>query len=234
VEIVPSIAALPRDLDAYFLESVDGRQHLEQFREIAARGKPVFIDKPLAASTADARAILALAADHGTPVMSCSALRFAETFETALAAAPGGPVTGADFFGPMPFITELPGYFWYGIHAAEMLYRAFGVGARRVRVASNEQADVITAEWHDGRLATIRGHRARNTEFGGTLFRPQACLPFRIGAGRVPFYASLLGAVAKFVHTGVSPIEPRETLEIVQFLEAANLSRERQDWIAVA
>ena len=48
VEIVESIAELRNKCDAVMLESVDGRVHLEQFREVAGWGGPVFIDKPLA------------------------------------------------------------------------------------------------------------------------------------------------------------------------------------------
>ena len=64
-------------LDAYFLESVDGAQHLEQFRQLAEFGKPVFVDKPLACSYADAKAIFELAREKGIPLMTASSMRFA-------------------------------------------------------------------------------------------------------------------------------------------------------------
>ena len=67
VEIVDSIEALA-GLDAYFLESVDGNQHLEQFKILAEFGKPVFIDKPLACNYDDARAIAAYAREKQIPV----------------------------------------------------------------------------------------------------------------------------------------------------------------------
>src|SRR5262245_46434551 len=50
VEIVNDIPTLCKKVDAVLLESVDGRPHLEQVRPVFAAGKPVFIDKPLAAS----------------------------------------------------------------------------------------------------------------------------------------------------------------------------------------
>ncbi len=77
IPIYKSIPELVKDVDVLFLTSVDGRQHLEQFNQMAA-GKPVFIDKPFAVTTADATAIIQRAAATGTPVMSCSALRYAE------------------------------------------------------------------------------------------------------------------------------------------------------------
>src|SRR5690606_4032770 len=50
VEIVDSIPALLDKVDAVLLESVDGRVHLEQVKPVFEAGKPVFIDKPLAAT----------------------------------------------------------------------------------------------------------------------------------------------------------------------------------------
>jgi predicted dehydrogenase len=60
VELVDSIPALLDKVDVVLLESVDGRPHLEQARPVFKAGKPVFIDKPLAGSLADALAIAAL------------------------------------------------------------------------------------------------------------------------------------------------------------------------------
>jgi len=48
-----SIEELCRKVDGVLLESVDGRPHLEQVRPVIAAGKPVFIDKPMAANLAD-------------------------------------------------------------------------------------------------------------------------------------------------------------------------------------
>src|SRR5262249_60479999 len=67
VEIVGSIDELLPKVDAVLLESVDGRPHLEQARPIFAankksnKKKPLFIDKPIAASLADTLEIFRLA-----------------------------------------------------------------------------------------------------------------------------------------------------------------------------
>src|SRR4029453_1615082 len=84
VKIVDTPEAVAEACDAILLESADGRVHLEQFRRIAAYRKPVFIDKPMAVSYADAKAISELAKLHGVPLMSCSALRYAEALTNAL------------------------------------------------------------------------------------------------------------------------------------------------------
>src|SRR5690606_10175244 len=54
VEIVGSIAELLDRVDVVLLNTNDGRLHLEQALEVFRAGKPVFIDKPLAASLEDA------------------------------------------------------------------------------------------------------------------------------------------------------------------------------------
>jgi len=60
VEIVPDIPALLAKVDGVLLLSVDGRVHLEQARPVIAARKPLFIDKPLAATLEDARDIARL------------------------------------------------------------------------------------------------------------------------------------------------------------------------------
>ena len=76
IPIYDSIPALVADVDAILLESVDGRQHLEQFQEMAA-GKPVYIDKPFATTSSEAVEIACIAQHSDTPIMSCSSLRYA-------------------------------------------------------------------------------------------------------------------------------------------------------------
>ena len=72
VEIVDSIDALLTKVDVVLLESVDGRPHLEQATPVLKAGKPLFIDKPVAGSLADAIEIFRLAEQHKVPCFSSS------------------------------------------------------------------------------------------------------------------------------------------------------------------
>ncbi|MGO4272006.1 Gfo/Idh/MocA family oxidoreductase [Paenibacillus sp. TAF58] len=54
VVIMDNPEAVAEQVDAILITSVDGRSHLEQFTRIAPFRKPVFIDKPFAASVKDA------------------------------------------------------------------------------------------------------------------------------------------------------------------------------------
>ena len=66
-------------MDAVLIESVDGRVHLEQVKQVLAAHKPVFIDKPLASTLEDAREIARLAKEAGVPWFSSSSLRYGDS-----------------------------------------------------------------------------------------------------------------------------------------------------------
>jgi len=159
VEIVNSLSALRGKCDALMLESIDGRVHLAQFREVADWGVPVFIDKPLTVSTVEARELVRIAKEKKVRMTSASAMRFAASFQQALHADTAEPVIGGDFYGPMQWQEKCPGYFWYGIHTVEMLFAAMGTGCCEVHSFREELHDVVVGRWTDGRLGMVRGNR---------------------------------------------------------------------------
>lgn len=226
ITIVNSIAEVAEACDAILLESVDGRAHLEQFRQVAPYGKPVFVDKPLTTSHKDALEIARLAKEHNVPIMSCSAVRYSEALTEVLANEEGGGVTGFDCFGPMSIEPQLPGLYWYGIHTVDMLYRVLGQGCVTVTAVTTETHDVITGEWADGRLGVIRGNRTGNWKFGGVLHRENDTVAFDASAHAKPFYASMMTHIIAMFQGEQPNIAFDETIEMMRFIEAANESRE--------
>jgi hypothetical protein len=223
VKIVDTIEEAAEGVDAVFLESVDGRQHLEQFRKLAPFGKPVFIDKPFACALKDAQEILELSRKYGSPVFSCSAIRYAEGIDGL---EEGKRVIGCQAFGPAAILPDYPGYFWYGIHSAEVLFSKMGRGCSQVSVERGGDADLISGLWKDGRLGTIYGYRIEEAgTFGCSVFGKGF-----VGTGTAktdpPYYAMMLPHILKFFREGERPVDPQETVETIAFLEAANESRE--------
>ncbi|QJD86066.1 Gfo/Idh/MocA family protein [Cohnella herbarum] len=225
IPLLASPEAVAEACDAILLESVDGRVHYEQFQRIAGFGKPVFIDKPLAISSEEAKAIIELAARHHVPVMSCSSLRYSQALLEAKADESNGAIIGMDGYGPMVIQPTQPGLFWYGIHVVEMLYAGLGRGCRKVTAVSNEDGDCIVGEWFDGRMGTLRGNRMGNGQFGALLHRRQGTQFIDVSGHPKPYYSGLLEHILGMFRTGISPIEPEEMLEIVRFMEASNESR---------
>lgn len=226
VQIVDSPQAVAEHCDAILLTSVDGRVHREQFSKIAAYGKPTFIDKPFAITSADAREIAALARTGSTPLMSCSSLRYAQPLVDALADTGNGAIIGADCFGPMSIEPTQPGLFWYGIHTVEMLIAIMGPHCCEVRAATSEDHDVISGLWNDGRIGTVRGNRKGNGRFGCTLHHPQTVRLVDTSEHPKPPYAGLMERVLKMFNGGDPDVGLEETVHIIRFIEAANESRE--------
>lgn len=218
-------------VDGILLTSVDGRIHREQFEKVAPYGRPVFIDKPLAVSSQDADHILETAQEHGVPLLSTSALRYAEPLVEVLEE---GEIFGVDCYGPMNLEETQPGLFWYGIHGVEMMYAVLGRGCERVTAYSNSQQDVIVGEWSDGRIGTYRGNRQGNREFGAVVHRAEGSSHADVSHAAKPFYASLLEQVMKLFQTRIAPVDAEETREIIRFMEAANESRETGRTVSLA
>lgn len=222
VEIVGSITELLEKTDCILLETNDGNLHLEQAIEVMKTGKPMFIDKPVAAKLADALAIYMLADKYNTPVFSSSALRFVPRNQE-LRNGVHGKVIGADCYSPATSEPSHPDFSWYGIHGVETLYTIMGVGCKEVTRTSTEGTDVVTGLWNDGRIGTFRGLRDGKTDFGGTAFCEKTIVP----AGGYEGYTALLGEIIRFFKTKKVPVTKEETIEIFVFMEASNESKRR-------
>ncbi len=229
VRMVDRVEDVAEAADAIMLLTVDGRLHVEQFEAVAPYGKPVFIDKPFALSSRDAMTIARIAEQHQVPLMSCSSVRWAENLAAATAKGEQGEVIGADCSGPMELQPTQPGFYWYGIHMADMLYRCMGPGCVEVKVTTSEEHDLAVGRWSDGRIGTIRGNRKGNKRFGALLHREEGTDFVDIYANEKPYYASMLEAVMRMFQTKVAPIEVSETIEVIAFLEAANESRRTRE-----
>lgn len=226
VELVGSIEELSRKVDAVLLLSVDGRKHLEQVRPVFAARKRVFIDKPFAGSLRDAKEIVRLARESGTPFFSSSSRRFASEIQALKANAEAGEILGAFTYGPSPIEPYMPDLFWYGIHSVEALYTLMGTGCETVTRVHTRGADVVVGRWKDGRTGTVRGIRDGARSYGAIVFGSKSV----VSSGPPPKgsdYGGLVREIVKFFQTGVPPVSPEETLEIMAFMEAADLSKAR-------
>ena len=185
VEIVDSIDALLEKVDVVLLESVDGRPHLEQVEPVLKARKPVFIDKPVAGSLADAIAIFELAEKYGTPCFSSSSLRFSPAIQ-ALRGRPEGrrgrrlrrlrPVL-AGGAPPRPLLVRRPRR-RDALHRHGHRLRLGDPGAaRRGRTSS-------TGTWKDGRVGTFRGIRQGKADYGALAFGTKGIVP-RAGLRRL-------------------------------------------------
>lgn len=232
IEFVDSIEELVRRVDAVMIESVDGRTHLPQARAVLKARKPLFVDKPFTASVRDAIELARLARESNTPIFSSSSLRYNDDV-VALKRDPRlQEVLGAITWGPAPTEPHHPDLFWYGIHSVEMLYTYMGPGCERVSRTHTAGADVVVGHWKDGRIGVVRGNRESPSTYGQVVYGRKTILtapdrdPATPPVKRSSYYG-LLAEVVKFFQTGKPPVPIDETIEIMAFMEAADVSKAR-------
>ena len=103
--------------------------------------------------------------------------------------------------------------------ATGMLYALMGPGCRRVACTHEPGVDVVTGQWPDGRLGTIRGIRAGKSAYGFVAFCEQGVQTVSIGTTVI--YRELLKQVVRFFATRKAPLDIAVTVEIIGFIEAA-------------
>ena len=217
VELVADIPSLCRRVDGVMIESVDGRQHLEQVKQALASGKPLWIDKPLASSLDDAREIQRLAKSAAVPWFTASALRYGKDVD----ALKFSDRTGAIAWGAGPLGRDQLDLAYYAIHVVELLYAVLGPGCQEVARTHTGASDVIVGKWKDGRIGEVRALRP-DSDYGALMFRAggKTAVSPNIDDG----YRPLVVEIVRFFETKQPPVPNEESLEVIEFMDAAQRS----------
>ena len=211
------------ELDGVFINSIDGRVHLEQARPFLEAGIRTFVDKPFTCDPAEAREIQQISESTGTPAFSSSSARF----DTAVAEAArlGNAIRTVDAYGPAMLEPSNPGLYWYGIHTVESLYTLMGPGCQEVACCFDEACEVVTAVWDDSRIATVRGLRI-GCYAGGALYGTQEGV-MHLVPDMMTMHFELLKRIVDFFRGGEAPVPLAETVELIGFIDAALKSANR-------
>jgi predicted dehydrogenase len=224
VEIVDSIDALLAKVDVVLLTSVDGRPHLAQVTPVFKSGKRVFIDKPLAAGLDDVRRIVALSRESRTPFFSASSVRFHRDIPVLRENTSIGKIKEVQATYLLQPLAFHPDLYYYGIHGVEALYAAMGTGCTTLWRKMEGEVDVTTCRWKDGRIGTFRGLPKADPA------QPLIRMTGDKGTAETKGAADnegIVRAIAEFFHTGRAPFDVAQTVEVFEFMTAAQVSKER-------
>lgn len=219
--IVEDPEELLGSIDALVVTTRDGRLHRQQAVPFLQAGVPVWVDKPLACSRAEASDILDTAAAARTHATSYSALRWTpDALELARAKGGVGEPQTITVVGPADASSPHGGIFFYGIHVADLARLlapgpAGEVSVRRVahtiRVQYRTAGPLVTLDLvepaPDGRTpfwATVVGRcgvESRELRLGPGYVRPG-----------VDAFLALLS-------TGSAPLTRAEMLDPISVLE---------------
>ncbi len=100
-----------------------------------------------------------------------------------------------------------------------MLYALLGPGCREVTCIFEEEGEVVTGRWSDGRLGVLRGLRGATIGYGLIAYGEKEIRATPVDTTFI--YRELLTAVIPVLAGGPSPITPDELVEVVAFQEAA-------------
>lgn len=190
--IVADPAELLGAVDAVIVTTRDGRLHRAQAVPFLEAGTPVWVDKPLATTVADAEAILAAAARGGTAVTSSSALRWLlDTAAVADDLRTLGPLQALTVSGPADAASPHGGLFFYGIHHADLAQHLLP-----------GQAEGLEVEQTEGRV--VARFRVGDVPVVLDFVRPE-------GDAAVPFHVTAVGAggaVERDIEVGPGYVRP--------------------------
>jgi hypothetical protein len=99
-----------------------------------------------------------------------------------------------------------------------------GRGCERLTRKVAADSDVSTCVWKDGRVGVY------NALLKADPKQPVVTVTGSQGTastGAPSNYDGLIGEIAQFFHTGKSPVDIADTLEIIEFMTAAQISKEK-------
>jgi len=224
---VPRIVDRPEEMigsvDAVLVVFRHGGLHRRYAEPFLRAGIPVFVDKPLAISPDDARALLDLAEANNTPLTSFSTLRYSRDMLAFVKEAEEvGPVSLSVFSGPADRQSEYGGLPFYGIHTVELAQALNGPGVISVHAVENKKNIVATLMYEDGRVTVLNFLGDAAYVFHMLAFGKKGHVGRALDAGTC--YKDGLEIVLAMVRTGKRPLERNELLEPVLILDAIERS----------
>lgn len=214
----------------------DGSDHLQLATPGLEKSVPTFVDKPLAYTLADARALLALAEAHRAPLASISILRALP--KAAFFAHRLAEVGQVEFGTVQGGGTHLAGH----IHAISLALHIFGNGVRRVRAMGDTELHTVHLDWGERPDRPTRGvtlncdvGRVWHCAFHASAYGPQGAIHSPpLGDFDFPFGAAeILRQVKTMVQTGQSPALNRDMLAAVAIAEAARAAQQSGEAVDV-
>lgn len=219
--IEPDLSRLVDQVDAVLVidDTGGGASHGRLATPFLQAGLPTFIDKPMTTEFSEAVRLFDLAARTGAPLLSCSALRFAAELSDAREdLAEIGDLSSVISTGPGD-------WYYYGVHAVELLGAVAGTGAKTVTRHAFPDRDVVVVDYGNGPTGIVQTLRDAAYVFELVAYGKDGHASFEV-QDSTAFYGNTMAEVVKMAETGVAPLKPEQTLEVLAILQAGLESAE--------
>lgn len=154
VPVLESYDALVGQLDGLVITARHGANHFRYAKPYLGDKIPLFIDKPITVTEAEAREFAARLRQENIPACGGSTLKHApyiRQLRQTVAAGEQGNVVGAYFRAPVQLTSEHGGFYFYAQHLVQMICEVFGYYPKTVRagVAGDQVTCVFRYEGFD-------------------------------------------------------------------------------------
>ncbi len=214
-----SLEEAARRSEGAFICDMWGEYHKEQALPFLEQGKPVFVDKPLAESVADARAMVLAAQHNGTVLSTCSAMRYDKALLELVAQLDNGLGRPRIVTVCCPCYQDLARYGVHGIEVMLAVLRRPPV-ARVRNVSQGARRHLLLLDFADGATGVI--HSWENHAYSVTVTADNGqrvvLLDDRDNHRR------MLEAVLESFESGKPVVDYGNVLEVVRVIEAGNRS----------
>jgi len=223
---IPKIVSDPKEMlgmvDAAMVVFRHGGLHLQYAAPFIEAGIPTFVDKPLAATPADAQAIVDLAVRKGAPLTCFSTLRYAKgvpEFIKGLEAI--APLRTGIYTSHATRTNEYGGLIFYAIHAVELMLAAHGPGIQEVR-AAQYGTNVMAICGHKNSQILALNLLATSYGFNMQVYGDKGHRLLDVDASTC--YQEGFQVFLDMVRTGVPPLSYAEMVEAVRIVDAVERS----------
>jgi len=223
---IPKIVSDPKEMlgmvDAAMVVFRHGGLHLQYAAPFIEAGIPTFVDKPLAATPADAQAIVDLAVRKGAPLTCFSTLRYAKgvpEFIKGLEAI--APLRTGIYTSHATRTNEYGGLIFYAIHAVELMLAAHGPGIQEVR-AAQYGTNVMAICGHKNSQILALNLLATSYGFNMQVYGDKGHRLLDVDASTC--YREGFQVFLDMVRTGVPPLSYAEMVEAVRIVDAVERS----------
>lgn len=222
VQLCTTIEEVVEKSDAIIVFAPDNCEQKERLAEVALQsGKPCFVDKPFGTDLASAKRMFALAEKTNTPCYTCSALRYAEEYETV----------DRDAIKSLTVMTPQNSYDNYILHALEPAMMLMQEPAKRVMSVSCDDAFYsLTIEMQSGRYIILNGFNYDSP------YMMNISIPTKnqLIDCSYDFWIGHYKTMVEFFKTGKEPVSHKDSLIIAAAREAGKKGLlNKGEWIEV-
>ena len=206
-------------VDGIIITARHGDNHYRYARPYIEAGIPMFVDKPITVSEADAMEFMRACKENGVKVCggsSCIHAPYVKELQALTAAGELGRILGGDLRAPVSMDNEYGGWFFYSQHLVQVMCELFGFYPKSVQAYKNGKAYnfVVRYENYDVWASFIEGNYVYSAgvsyakKYVGGTYTLDNC------------YAAEFMEFHKLLHGGDMPVDYREVIAPVNILNA--------------